>query len=69
MSARRPNYDEIAKGCGGLLKEAVLAIKPQPGVPPALRWVAVKHVFRISRGHAIALCRSVGVDPFVWVRR
>lgn len=66
MSARRPTHD--AK-INAHLQRSILAIKPLPGIPPAIRWVAVKEVFKISRGHAIALCRSVSVDPFVWVRR
>lgn len=64
MSARRPSTDAAVNAHIGA---AVLAAKPIN--ERAIRWTVIKRVFGIGRGEAIALCRSVGVDPFVWVRR
>lgn len=66
VSARRPNFDALAKGLGGMLKTAVHTARRPDGLRQ-IRWQVVKERFRVSRGEAIALCRSVGEDPFVWV--
>lgn len=67
MTAKRPTHDAAVNAH---LKRAILTVKPADDrVIQVLRWAGVARAFKISRGYAISLCRSVGVDPFVWVRR
>lgn len=64
MSARRPSTDAAVVAH---LARAVLAAKPLN--ERDIRWRVIKRVFHVSRGEAIALCRSVDADPFVWVHK